>query len=303
MRFNFQQVEGLQSFAAVPAQVNVGSRGEQCVMHQEDGFDTSILSGNHPTCQEVFGTDMLPAKPLRFSDSDRLAVIDNLPGESGQRMVMFGGEEVAYSPATAGVPVQSTAGSSSGSSGGGDKTAKGIAIGAAVVAGAVALFNHSGDPDAFTFSPDYGLNYEAKSGHVFHYGSRVDFRENGWHSWWSAGQTNTRNGSGKLRLGSGAEWQGEVFAARLQSDTFGDRNDSYFSLSAKRQFGVWSFAPAYRLDYNKTQTSDELLHSVKAQLVYRADKWTLTNSAGFSGDSFAAMARNAQAKILLRRDF
>ena len=284
-----------------PAQLSAGDIVDACVMTRDANFDATAAGvSDIPLCTDpdLFGTHGFPTKPQNFDNTTT--------GQNRHRLTIAAGtgnaaREVMYnSQIVARAPVAS-AGGGGGSSGGGGGA--GIAIGVAAVVGLLALATWSGDPDAFTFSPDVGINYDSQSGHILRYGTRMDFREKAWHAWWSAAQTNTRNGMGELRYGSGAEYAGEFWNARLQNDGYGKRSDSEFSLSAEKEFGVWSFAPLYRVQYGKDETSESWRHALSVSAVWRVEKWTLTNSAGFYGESLAAFGDNASAKVLLRREF
>ena len=293
---------GVNQPASVDAlQVSANSNVDACVISRHAGFDTTAAGAtDHPECndQNLFASAGFPQKPSDISHSDILAKSKRITVQLAAGGAADATPNVVYNNTT--LAHHSTP---SGGGGGGGGGGAGIAIGVAAVVGLLALATWGGDSDSFTFSPDVGLNYDSQSGHILRYGSRVDFRENAWHAWWSAAQTNTRNGTGELRYGSGAEYAGEFWNARLQSDAYGDKSDSEFSLSAKKELGVWSFAPLYRVQYDKDETDENWRHSLLLSAVWRVEKWTLTNSAGFYGESLAAFGDNTSIKVLLRHDF
>ena len=276
------------------------------MMTQHSGFDvvaarvTDPRVTNIPQCndQNLFASLGFPQKPADITHADILAKSKRITVQLAAGGAADATPDIIYNNTT----LAHYSAPSGGGGGGGDGGA-GIAIGVAAVVGLLALATWSGDSDAFTFSPDVGFNYDGKNGHILRYGSRVDFRENAWHAWWSAAQTNNRNGTGELRYGSGAEYAGEFWNANLQSTTYGDKNDSAFSLSVEKELGVWSFAPLYRVEYDKDETDESWRHSLTLKAVWRVNQWTLTNSAGFYGKSLAAFGDNASAKVLLRREF
>ena len=186
--------------------------------------------------------------------------------------------------------------------GGGGSSGVGIAVGAAAVVGvaAYALSGASDTPETTSFFPvaKYAYNNGLRRYQV---GGRFDWQKGDWSAHWTATKTSAAGAS--FSFGSGMQWQGDIFAAKFNSNGVGKRSDSRFSFSAEKEFGLWSFAPLYRADYAKDETAETWRHSVSLKAVWQADKWTLINSAGFHGDSLAAFGDNASAKILLRREF
>ena len=301
--------ESIESFASVgaqevPAQISAGDNVDACVMTQNAGFDAANAGvADVPMCNNplLFGSGGFPQKPSGFNDADtgnnrhRLEIESNQTANS--QIITWQGDAV---PRYAGAAPSASSGSSGG--GGGNHGAA-LGLGIAAFVGILAYNIWDGDASAFAFSPDVGINYDSQSGHVLRYGSRMDFRQDEWHAWWSAAQTNTRNGTGGLRYGSGAEYAGQGWKARLQSDGYGKSTDSAFSLSAKKEFGLWSFAPLYRVQYDRSETAESWEHSLSLKAVWQINQWTLTNSAGFYGESLAAFGDNTSIKVLLRHDF
>ena len=134
-------------------------------------------------------------------------------------------------------------------------------------------------------------------------GVRSDWQSDNWSAHWQAAKVQNTGDTDGFSIGSGVEWKGDIFAAAFNNRANKEESDYDFSLKAKKNFGVWTFSPSYRTDYHRTATDETWGHALSANLVWRADKWTLTNSAGFFGDSLSTFGDNASAKIQLRRDF
>ena len=191
---------------------------------------------------------------------------------------------------------------SASSGGGGGSSGVGIAVGAAAVVGVVvyALSGASDIPETTSFFPLAKYAYD-NGLRRYQVGGRFDWQKGDWSAHWTATKTSAAGAS--FSFGSGMQWQGDIFAAKFNSNGVSKRSDSHFSLSAEKEFGLWSFAPLYRVDYAKDETAEIWRHSVSLKAVWQADKWTLINSAGFHGESLAAFGDNASAKILLWREF
>ena len=186
--------------------------------------------------------------------------------------------------------------------GGGGSSGVGIAVGAAAVIGVVvyALSGASDIPETTSFFPVAKYAYD-NGLRRYQVGGRFDWQKGDWSAHWTATKTSAAGAS--FSFGSGMQWQGDIFAAKFNSNGVSKRSDSHFSLSAEKEFGLWSFAPLYRVDYTKDETAETWRHSFSLKAVWQADKWTLINSAGFHGESLAAFGDNASAKILLWREF
>ena len=130
-------------------------------------------------------------------------------------------------------------------------------------------------------------------------GSRWEWKRDNFLAHWTA----TKTSSDSFAYGSGIQWTGGIFTAEYNSRGLGKESELDFSLSAKKEFGVWSFSPLYRADYASDETDKAWRHSLALRAVWKAGQWTLSNSAGFHGESLAAFGDNASAKVLLRREF
>ena len=192
--------------------------------------------------------------------------------------------------------------SASSGGGGGGGSGAGIAIGAVAVVGLLAysLSGMSDEPPTTSFVPV--AEYADENGiRRWNVGSRFNWQMGDWAAHWKATKTSATDNS--FSYGTGMEWTGAIFVAEFNSRGIGKESKLDFSLSADKEFGLWKLSPLYRLDYRKNEVGETLLHSLSAKLVWAVDKWTVTHSAGFSGDSLSAMSDNATAKILLRREF
>ena len=209
-----------------------------------------------------------------------------------------------YAPAIDGIsPESAFAVPSSKSSG--DSTGKRLAFvagGAAVAGLAVYAFGGGTAWQDTSFVPvaEYSLNGGIRRYQV---GSRMEWQKDNWTAHWQTTKSQNIANSDGLAFGSGVGWTGDIVAAEFISRSVADKSEMTFSLSGEKESGLWKLSPLYRLDYRKGESENTLLHSLTAKLVWAGDQWTVTQSAGFSGDSFSAMTDNAQAKILLRREF
>ena len=176
-----------------------------------------------------------------------------------------------------------------------------VASGFVAIAGAIYAFSlYGGVPffEAVQWSPHY--NFAMSDGvRRYEVGSRWEWKHDNLSAHWTA----TKTASDSFAYGSGAKWTGDIFTAAFNSQETGKDTELDFSLLAKKEFGVWSFSPQYRVNFDRDETDETWRHSLALRAVWTADKWTLSNSAGFHGESLAAFGDNASAKVLLRREF
>ena len=188
----------------------------------------------------------------------------------------------------------------------GDSTGKRLAFvaGGAAVAGAVSwIFSgSSGFADASSFSPVAEYSYDDGL-RRYQVGTRLDWQNDKWSAYWKATKSSNIGKTDGFAFGSGAKWTGDIFSAAFNTSAIGNKSENNLSLSTERIFGLWTLSPEYRLDYRTSETDKTLLHALSANAVWQGDKWTVRHSLGLSGESFAAFAKNATAKIQLRRDF
>ena len=176
------------------------------------------------------------------------------------------------------------------------------AAGAAVAGLAVYAFGGGTAWQDTSFAPvaEYSLNDGIRRYQV---GSRMEWQKDNWTAHWQTTKSQNIANSDGLAFGSGVGWTGDIVAAEFISRSIADKSETTFSLSAEKIFGLWTLSPEYRLDYRTSETDKTLLHALSANAVWQGDKWTVRHSLGLSGESFAAFAKNATAKIQLRREF
>ena len=257
--------------------------------------NTPILDGGN--CRARQAGDCTGNTPIFDSGNCRAAIQADCTGATP---VLQNGACIAR-PTTP-TPTPPTTGSATATGGGKAKGSFPEAIGGfAAVAGIAWYFSiHDGTPlfGAVQWSPHYSF---AMSGGLRRYevGSRWEWKRDNFVAHWTA----TKTASDSFAYGSGAKWTGDIFTAAFNSQETGKDTELDFSLLAKKEFGVWSFSPQYRVNFDRDETDETWRHSLALRAVWTADKWTLSNSAGFHGESLAAFGDNASAKVLLRREF
>ena len=191
---------------------------------------------------------------------------------------------------------------SSGGGGGGGGSGAGIAIGAVAVVGLLAysLSGMSDEPAETSFVPV--AEYADENGiRRWNVGSRFNWQMGDWAAHWKATKTSAADNS----FSYGREWNGRAKFSPLNSiaGELAKNPNWIFRCPPTKNSGCGNCRRCIGWITAKTKSAETLLHSLSAKLVWAIDKWTVTHSAGFSGDSLSAMSDNATAKILLRREF
>ena len=156
--------------------------------------------------------------------------------------------------------------------------------GGVVAALAVVSYLYPSWGGIFSFSPDYDYSF-TESGYAYNAGGRVDYQADNLHLYWTATQENKDGNFGDFRYSSGAEYDGDVWAASFSESIGGKVADYDFSLSAIMNGDIWKISSVYRLHsrYEELQTGweseSENALTVEGWLTYRG--WTLKPSAGF----------------------
>ena len=275
-------MSGQGCYAAAPLRVSV-----------PEGIQYWLLWSIRPTCEAA-----------RIEANRRVSSTRNSPTISVQHQgaVITRDPAAARSATSQPINLAALAPGSGGGGGGGGSGGAAIAIGAVAVVGlaAWAFSGTSDEPVETSFAPV--AFYEVNDG-VRHWnvGTQFNWSQGDWTAYWTATKTSADDRS--FLYGTGMNWTGDIFAAKFNSRGIADEARMDFALSADKQFGLWKFSPNYRLDYAKTEADETLLHALTADAVWQSDKWTVRHSVGFHGNSFAAFADKATAKIQLRRDF
>ena len=275
-------MSGQGCYAAAPLRVSV-----------PEGIQYWLLWSIRPTCEAA-----------RIEANRRVSNTRNSPTISVQHQgaVITRDPAAARSATSQPINLAALAPGSGGGGGGGGSGGAAIAIGAVAVVGlaAWAFSGTSDEPVETSFAPV--AFYEVNDG-VRHWnvGTQFNWSQGDWTAYWTATKTSADDRS--FLYGTGMNWTGDIFAAKFNSRGIADEARMDFALSADKQFGLWKFSPNYRLDYAKTEADETLRHALTADAVWKSDKWTVRHSVGFHGNSFAAFADKATAKIQLRRDF
>ena len=278
---------GGESPAALAIPLNHGeTTHEACVLRE-------LTQSAEPQCADLFGGNLnrIPTMEELTAKGFRPAA-DHLVFHSDGRITFLN------SATSANVAVLTPTTGGGGKAKGSFPEAIGGFVAVAGIAWAFSIYDGTPFFGAVQWSPHYSF---AMSDGVRRYevGSRWEWKRDNFSAHWTA----TKTSADVFAYGNGAKWTGEIFTAAFNSRGIKRESQLDFSLSAEKEFGLWSFSPQYRVDFDSDETDKIWRHALSLRAVWTADKWTLSNSAGFHGESLAAFGDNASAKVLLRREF
>ena len=306
----------------IAPQVHEGEQHKHCITRHAKAAETPPPSDMQ--CGNVFAQhggfpDLAVIKKAATdngvvfdSSTDALSIDENgkvilvKEDESGKMIEVPIPKPLGASPAT---PA-----SSGGGGGGGGGAAIGIGVGSAAILGLLAYSLQSGAVGAgaglgeFNWSPDISFAYNNTGMREIRYGTRMDFRHTDWHIWWTASQINSSGETKKMRYGSGAQYTSDWWSARYNNSIHDKEARADVALKATGEFrdwgGVWKFSPTYRanveVDEYNVQTWS---HRVNLEAVWRINKWTLTQSTGFTAKKASDIGETLQTRLKLTREF
>lgn len=159
--------------------------------------------------------------------------------------------------------------------------------------------NYGGDIGSLAWQPhaeyrnDNGSNYYA-------YGSRLNFEVDNWSGYWNVLQIHSGGDAGDWVYGAGTGWSDGIFSANLRNNSHGLDSDTDFSLSAKKQLGVWTLKTFYVSSFNIHNLNPTWENSINlgGNAVY--NKWTVMPRVNFSWQD--DKSTNSGVRLDLRRE-
>ncbi len=176
-----------------------------------------------------------------------------------------------------------------------------IGLGVGVV-GFMAAYLSGGDFSLFHFAPNIGYS-ATESGYAYNVGGRLNFRKDGWHLYYAAGQANSNGEFNDFRYESGGKYAADSWTAAFSETVQGETADYDFSLSADYRGGIWQVSPTYRLHFKFAEEEFQTRNSLNVEGILRYNRWTISPSAGFRWESAEEFGDNARFNLSAVRRF
>ena len=279
---------------------------DACILVQHSGFsedDNIPGGGNIPECQdpELFGETGLPVRPAGFTatgaDIDRLIIVaaenNNEPG-APRRIFAEINSEIQ--------PDLIRRFSSGGGGSGRDYGEIAMGVGAAAFVGLIVYGSWTGNPNAFSFSPETSFSHQ-NGWTNYSYGSRLEFRENHLSAYWGATQRNNNGETDSWEYRTGVKYTKDFWSAGFDSINYGETAAWDVSFAAQWRSGTWRWQSGINADYRLDESGEDAAAYWNTNLLLLHNRWAISPSVGLywrDGDSFG---EDARIRINLRREF
>ena len=243
-------------------------------------------------CTFIFGPNTgFPPRPASDDSSRPLRVVFDERGETTG--------EVLHP--TRNEPINSGAGNSQTDDGSSGSDVLLVGFGAVGVIGMLSWVLADGDYTAFNWSPNLGVQYVNGIGH-YTYGSRIDFENDNWKTYWSASQSHNAGTANDWIYGSGATWTDGFLRASFTNRVKGLDNDMTFSFRVETDAGSWNLNTGVNADWRRSALNSEW----SSQLSISGDTtlwgWQLAPSVGLSWDEYTRLGEEGEFRLDLSRE-
>lgn len=147
------------------------------------------------------------------------------------------------------------------------------------------------------------MNIEHNNSHgYFDYGSRIEFANDNWRTYWSARQSHQNGNASDWIYGAGATWHDDIWRGTFTTRTEGAETDMDFAFSAETAAGVWKLRSGVEADWGLTELNSEW--SSRLQISAAADivGWQFTPSAGFAWQEGGRLGDEKHFRLDFLRD-
>ena len=276
-------------------------RNELPLLHREVANECLIRASSlfqngegYRSCAFIFGADRgFPRPTGDVNPSDRLRVEIDENGETTSVVLHpKRNEQIGFGSVTRSNRVDD-------SSDGSDVLL--VGFGAVGVIGMLSWVLADGDWTAFSWSPNLGVQYVKGVGH-YTYGSRIDFENENWKTYWSASQSHNDGVASDWIYGAGATWTDSFLRASFANTIKGLDNDMSFSVRAQTDVGSWNLNTGVSADW----ALDALNSEWSSQLSVSGDTtrwgWQLTPSAGLLWDENTRLGEEGEFRLDFTRE-
>ena len=176
-----------------------------------------------------------------------------------------------------------------------------VALGTFAFVGALTWALTDGDFALLNVSPHFAVDHFDGIGH-YKYGSRVDFSDEYWHTYWSASQTHYNGEAGNWIYGAGASWSDGIWRASFDNRTFGLETELSFSAQVRKNFGSWYVNTGVGTDWQLSALNSDWSSRLSLGGSTTVRSWRLAPSAGFSWDERSNLGDEGYIRLDIFRE-
>ena len=242
-----------------------GETASACILRAHSMFENNDALRQ---CGEIFGPNNgLPLRRAQFNrDTDMLLV--NV--ESFE----------VYDPTNGNQRVDDRFINPPESDGGGENVIV-AGLGAIGVVGVVTWLVSDGDLSLLNWTPHMNIEQNNSRGY-FDYGSRIEFANDNWKTYWSARQSHQNGNANDWIYGAGATWHDDIWRGTFTTRTEGVETDMAFAFAAETTVGAWKLRSGVEADWGLTELNSEWASRLQIKADTDLQGWLLTPSLGFS---------------------
>ena len=175
-------------------------------------------------------------------------------------------------------------------------------FGAAVAVGVIIYGAWTGDPNAFSFSPETSFSYQ-NGWTDYSYGSRLEFHENNLSAYWGATQRNNNGETDSWEYSTGIKYAKDFWSAGFDSINYGETAEWDVNFSAQWRRGIWRWQSGINADYRLDESGEDAAAYWRTAAAVLYDKWEISPSVGLYWRDGEDFGEDARIRINLRREF
>ena len=138
--------------------------------------------------------------------------------------------------------------------------------------------------------------------HYYGYGSRIEFKNENWNTYWAVSQSHDANDNNDWLYGAGATWTDNIWRTSFNSRFQGQETIMDFSFAARINAHGWLFSSGLHADWELNELNTEWASRLQISASTNIHGWRFTPSAGFSWDEGEQFGEEKHFRIDFSRD-
>ena len=268
-----------------------GETSDACLIRSSSSYENDA---GYRTCAFIFGLGGGFPRPSSdfHTSSRRLEVLFTPSGETTTIVYdRVRNEQVGYNVISSQSP----------ESGGTDVLL--IGFGAVGLIGVLSWYLSDGDLSLFSWSPHLSMgNINSDGISRYSYGSRIDFANENWRTYWTASQSSDNTGTGDWSYGSGATWSEGIIHISHENRLEGLESSMSFSLTAEELYGSWRLRTGLEADLEFTELESTWSSALSFGGESYLGGWELSPSFGTSWDGGTDLGEESYIRLDLSHE-
>ncbi len=273
-----------------------GEGSDKCLMRASPNY---VNIEGHRSCEFIFGESAAfpePTEEFTASSTQRLEVFFADGGETTPAV-----RRVRDPVISADVQVASNSNSGGTSSDSSNNNLLIAGLGAFAVVGGLTWALTDGDLSLLNVSPQFSFEH-VRGVSNYTYGSRVEFKDEHWSTYWSASQTHDDGDASDWIYGAGASYSDGIWHASFSNRTQGLETDMSFSARVEQDFGSWGLSTGIDADWELDELNSDWTSRLSLDGSTTVRSWQLIPSAGFSWEEGSRFGEESYIRLDISRE-